>query len=141
MRRTRMTEAIFAGRVLLNNALENWRDIATKLFRIFAHRKMTKFLHDDNFGAFDAPCRTQRIGWRTGKIILAGQEEKRALAGVDRRNAPAQIAVDAIKIQIPLEDAGAALLVTPQRFATRCIRSLRRDQSRYQRRANLAAVN
>src|SRR5438105_935903 len=61
-----MTEAIFADCVLLNNPLQNWRDIPTKLRWIFAHRKMTKFLHDDNFGTLDALCSTQSIGWSAG---------------------------------------------------------------------------
>src|ERR1700730_4934660 len=125
----------------LHNTLEDWRDVATELRRIFAHREMPELLHNDDFGTVDSSCRAHRILGRAGEIILAGQQEQRAPAGVDRGNPPAQIAVNPVEIQIALEDAGPTLLVAPQRFPPRGVRALRRDQARDQRRADFAAVN
>src|ERR1700730_15086663 len=94
----------------LHNTLEDWRDVATELRRIFAHREMSELFHNDDFGTVDSGCRAHRIVGRAGEIILAGQQEQWAAAGVDRGNAPPQITVNAIEIQIALEDAGPTLL-------------------------------
>ena len=53
----------------------------------------------------------------------------------------AQVAVDAIEIEVALEHARAALLVGPQRLVARGFRALRSDQSGDQRGADLAAMN
>src|SRR3954465_11046485 len=61
----------------LNDPVENRRNVATELGRIFAHWKMTELLHDDDLGALYARSGAQRIGGRTGKIILSGQQKQR----------------------------------------------------------------
>ena len=53
----------------------------------------------------------------------------------------AQVAVDAIEIEIALEHAGAALHVHPQRLVAADRRAVRRDQAGDQRGADLAAMH
>src|SRR4051812_24260118 len=64
-------------RRILNNPIEDRRNVAAELGRIFAHRKMTELLHDDDLGALDARRSAQRIGWRAGEIILPGEQKQR----------------------------------------------------------------
>src|SRR6202165_129807 len=72
----------------LHNTLEDWRDVATELRRIFAHREMPELFHDDDFGTVDSSCRAHRIGGGAGENILARQKKNGAEAGGGRGSPP-----------------------------------------------------
>ena len=76
-----------------------------------------------------------------GKILLAREQIESAYFSIDPLDPSAQIAIDAVKIEIALEDAGAALLVGPQCFHACTFRALRRDQAGHQRGADFAAMD
>src|SRR5580692_5205581 len=109
--------SLFVEYGLLENLIEDRRDVAAKLFGVLAHRKMTELLHDGDAGALDRCSRPQRIVRRAGEIVLAGQQIERTGAGVDPLNAAAQVAIDPVEVKIALEHARSALHVAPQGFA------------------------
>src|SRR3954452_5625502 len=127
--------------ILLDDPVEHGRDVSAELLGIFTHREVTELLHDHDLGACDACRGPQRIGRLAREIVFAGQQEQRAPAGVDRGDASTQIAVDPIEIEIALEYARAALLVSPQCLAPRRIRALRSDQAGHQGGADFATMN
>src|SRR5579871_3412430 len=93
--------------------IEDLRNVATKLRRVFAHRKMAELLHDGDLGAPDGSGGTDRILRATGKIVLPGKQIERTSGGVDPLEAAAQLAIHPVEVQIALEDARPALLVAP----------------------------
>ena len=90
--------SLLAAFRLLEDLAEYRRDIAAKLFGIFAHRKMTGLFHDGDAGALDRGSRSFSIFRSAGKIIFAGQEIKRAGAGIDPLDPAAQIAIDPVEM-------------------------------------------
>src|ERR1700704_7082854 len=111
--------SLFAGYRLLEDFVQDRCDVAAKLAGVLAHRKMTELLHDGDAGARNRRGRPPGIFRRAREIILAGEQIQRTDLGIDGLDPAAQIAVDAIEVQIALEDARAALLVGPQRFVSR----------------------
>src|SRR5947209_15887034 len=60
--------------LLRENVGEHGCDVAAKLVRILAHRKMTELFHDRDAGAPYCRCRPPRVLRRAGEIILAREE-------------------------------------------------------------------
>src|SRR6202040_1756801 len=71
----------------------------------------------------------------------AREQIERAKARVDGAHAPAEIAVDAVEMQVALEHAGTALHVHPERLPACDLRALRREEPRDQTGADLAAMD
>ena len=105
------------------------RDALAELRRVLAHRKVPELLHDRDLRARDTSRRAQRVFGRAGEVILAGQEIERADGRIDFLDAPAQIAIDPVEIQIAFKYPGPALHVVPERLPARGFRPLRRNQS------------
>src|SRR3981081_1786411 len=101
---------------------------------------MTELFHDGDAGVRNRGGGPLGIFRRAGEIILAREQIKRTYPGIDRLDPAAQVAIDAIEVQIALEDARTALLVGPQRFVSRDFGPLRRDQAGHPRRAAFAAA-
>ena len=100
---------------MLENLAQNGRDVAAKLFGIFAHREVAEFFHDGDPGAADRRRGPPRVVRGAGKIIFAGEQIKRARAGVDLLKATAQIAIDPVEVQIAT-GAGVKSMILPPRM-------------------------
>ena len=74
---------------------------------------MTEFFHNGDTGAVDRGSGPLGVFRRAGEIILAREQVERTYFSIDFLDPAAQIAIDPIKIQIALEDAGPALFVGP----------------------------
>src|SRR5579872_7488195 len=123
------------------NLIEDRCNVATKLPRVFAHRKMAELLHNGDLGAPDGSGGAYRVVGAAGKIVLPGKQIERTSGGVDPFEAAAQVAIHPVEVQIALEDARPALLVAPQGLCPRALRTLRRDQAGDQRRAHFPAMD
>src|SRR5579872_3035271 len=123
------------------NLIEDRCNVATKLPRVFAHRKMAELLHNGDLGAPDGSGGADRVVGAAGKIVLPGKQIERTSGGVDPFEAAAQVAIHPVEVQIALEDARPALLVAPQGLCPRALRTLRRDQAGDQRRAHFPAMD
>src|SRR5690349_5887707 len=64
--------------LLVEDVLQNRRDVAAELLWVFAHREMAEPLHDGGLRAGNAGRGAQRVLRRAGKIVLPGQEIERA---------------------------------------------------------------
>ena len=62
----------------LPDLMQNRRDVLPELRRMLAHRKVPELLHDRHLRTRNASRRAQRVLGRAGKVVLAGQEIKRA---------------------------------------------------------------
>src|SRR6476661_1691370 len=93
--------------------VQDRRNVATKLFGIFTHRKMAELLHDGDGGAPDRGGGPFGVFGRAGEIILAGEQKEWAYFSIDLLDPSPQVAVNPIEIQIPLENTRPALLVSP----------------------------
>src|SRR4051812_16130394 len=118
--------------VPLSNPVQHGADIAAEQCWIFTHREMTELVHDDDLRTLDARRCPRGISGHAREIVLTRQKKQRAPGGVDGRNAAAQVAVDPIEIEVTLENARPALLIRPQRFLPRRLRTLGSDQARDQ---------
>src|SRR6201999_4351104 len=108
-----LTSTTSANLLRLLDLLEHRRDVFAELGRVLAHREMPKLFHDGDLAAWNTARRPQRVLRRAGEIIFAGEQIERTDLGVDLLDPSAQVAVDAVEIQIALEDAPTALLVAP----------------------------
>ena len=129
--------------------IQDRQDVFAELRRVLAHREVADFLHDRHLGARDlarrcAACpracrrsRTRRSAGRAGRPWCRSSDLL------------AQVAVDAIEVEIALEHAGPALHVHPQRLVARrragCAarsgpRPARRRPRRRARRAGAASA-
>ena len=116
-------------------------EVGQEQIRVLAHREMPEFLHDRDLGAGHGARHRQRVLGRAGIIVFAGQQVQRALRRVDAVEFAAHIAVDAVKVQIAFEHAGAALHVVPQRFPALGLGRLRRDETGHGAGRDLAAMH
>lgn len=80
--------------------------MADESVRILAHGKMAEALHDGHLSSGNAGGDGQRLLRRTGIIVFAGQQKKRATFGVDPADPIADVAVDLVEIQIALKTPG-----------------------------------
>jgi hypothetical protein len=83
---------VFESYRLFENVVQDRRDIATKLFGIFAHRKVTELLHDRDAGTPYCRCRPPGVFRRAGEIILARKQIQRAYFSIDPLDPAAQVA-------------------------------------------------
>ena len=77
------TAASVCNRLGSQDLVEDRRNVATKLFGIFTHRKMAELLHDGDTGAPDSGSGPFSIFRRAGEIILAGEQKERAYFSID----------------------------------------------------------
>jgi hypothetical protein len=125
----------------VSDLVEDGQEIGTEALGVLAHREVPELPHDRETRPRDAGGRRARVLGRAGEVVLAGQEVEGAARRVDPRDAVAQITLDTIEVEVPAEDAGAALRVHPERLPSGLVGGLGRDQTRHERARHLAAVD
>src|SRR5713226_2672526 len=122
-------------------ALQDRQDVAAELLGVLAHREMAELLHHHDLRAGDLRRRPLCVLRCAREIVLAGEQIERADARIDDAHPAAEIAIDAVEVQVTLEHAGTTLHVHPECLPARDLGALRREQSRDQPRADLAAID
>ena len=95
---------------------------------------------DDAFGVLDLLRRALGHFGGASEIVFAGEKKHRQFAR-DFRDLVAVVGIDAVEIQIALEDTGPALGVIPPGFPSIFIRAFRRHQAKHRRRHHFAAMD
>src|SRR5204862_7795071 len=104
--------------------LEDGQEIRAEPRGVLAHREVAEAFHHGHARALDGGRRAPRVIRGAREVVLAGEENERAPARVDRVDLSTQVALGAIEVEVAAKDAGPALRVAPERLPARLGRTL-----------------